>query len=114
MNPEDPSYHRIIVNRQEQTLSRKVLGELRTLDAKTRATIVPPNLEYKGVEHTVDCQASRIWTTQKYTSFGDRKNMEPMITPALALAKAIDSDVQDPSNDKIRAWDEQRCCVCKP
>src|ERR1700742_20374 len=74
------SYDHVIVNRQEQTLFRKVLGELRLLEPRMRLLEAPLNLQYIGVGPTDKCQASRIWDAQQYMSFGDPKNMVPIVT----------------------------------
>ncbi|OCT49278.1 hypothetical protein CLCR_11306 [Cladophialophora carrionii] len=105
MVPDHFSYHRVIVNRQEQTLFSKVLGELRVLNSRTRLLEVPPNLEYRGVTHTVECQASKIWETQQYASFGDPKNMVPIVTSNPGSADNSETGtVKGAHDDRITAW----------
>ena len=105
MVPNHPSFIRVIVNRMEQSLSRKVLGELRTNHPTTRLFETPPNLQYVDISLTARCQASRIWESQEYSSFGDPESMEPIVTSQ--ATSADNSDVatkQNPGNARIQAW----------
>ncbi|KIW65650.1 hypothetical protein, variant [Phialophora macrospora] len=105
MVPGHFSYDRVVVNRQEQTLFRKVLGELRCFDSRTRLLEIPHNLQYLGVAHTAECQASKIWNGQQYASFGDPENMVPVITSNPTSVDNSDTGtVKDAENDRITAW----------
>lgn len=102
--PNHPSVDRVIVNRQEQSLFRKVLGELRSLDVRTRVMDIPHNLQYINIQATKECQASRIWTS-KYTSFGDSRNMEPINSSKSTSANNSDVGIEgDAGAARITAW----------
>ena len=100
-------YHRVIVNRQEQTLSRKVLGELRLLNPRARTLESPDNLQYINVLSTAEVQASKIWSNSvhQYESFGDALNMQPIVTSVLSPTKNDHTGpVKDSADDKILSW----------
>ncbi|KAJ9615735.1 hypothetical protein H2200_001812 [Cladophialophora chaetospira] len=102
---DHPSIHRVIVNRQEQALSKKVLAELRSSDTRDRLMVVPDNLQYVGLEATVGCQASKIWDSKQYPSFGSSESMVPIVsstsTPAGNSKASLLGDV---GNDRITRW----------
>lgn len=99
-------HHRIIVNRMENTLSRKVLGELRTWQSTQQQFVPPPNLRYEDVQATSQIQASKIWDGYTFKSFGDAKNTEPTISSNSPSADSSDPATAppDPKIASIAGW----------
>ncbi|KIX98766.1 uncharacterized protein Z520_05227 [Fonsecaea multimorphosa CBS 102226] len=105
MNDDHPGFQRVIVNSMEQTLCRKVIAELRPWDSKTREFFIPRNLQKVGNQPTVTLQASKIWDTELYESFGDPRNMDPIITSNSTSANNGGSvPTQERPDARIAAW----------
>ncbi|KIX01571.1 uncharacterized protein Z518_09297 [Rhinocladiella mackenziei CBS 650.93] len=99
-----PAYSRVIVNKMEQTLFKKVIGELRTRTSDLQLAI-PGNLCLEDISQTSQIQGSRIWDGSVFESFGDPKNMEPIISSNPASTESSKwSAVQDPNEARITAW----------
>ncbi|EXJ74158.1 uncharacterized protein A1O5_02452 [Cladophialophora psammophila CBS 110553] len=100
-----PAYQRVVVNRMEQNLSKKAIGELRQLDLKTREFQIPRNLQKEAMIPTHTFQASKIWDSEIYMSFGDPKNMDPIITSNPTSAGHSDlAPSPDLGGNRIAAW----------
>lgn len=71
----------------------------------TRLFEVPPNLQYVDIVATAECQASKVWKSSHYISFGTPENMEPIMTSNSNSPEGSDaSTVQDPGDARITAW----------
>ncbi|OAP63559.1 hypothetical protein AYL99_02786 [Fonsecaea erecta] len=104
MGADHPGYQRVIVNRLERNLYRKVIGELRVWDSERREFHTPRNLQ-KDHKPTATFQASKIWDTEVYKSFGDPQNMDPIITSnSTSAVNAGSVPTQTPSDARIAAW----------
>ncbi|KIW23194.1 uncharacterized protein PV07_11414 [Cladophialophora immunda] len=106
MDADHPGYQRVIVDRVEHNLSRKVIGELRLWDSKTQEFHVPRNLQKEANKPTVTFEASKLWDAEVYAGFGDPKNMDPIII----TSNATSADTNDPATSqerphaRIAAW----------
>ncbi|OAG39401.1 hypothetical protein AYO21_06417 [Fonsecaea monophora] len=105
MDLDHPGYQRVVVNRMEHNLSRKVIGELRLWNSKTQEFYTPRNLQKEAKKPTPTLQASRLWDTEVYTSFGDPRNMDPIITSNPDSADSGDPvPPQERPDPRIAAW----------
>ncbi|KAK5231122.1 hypothetical protein LTR72_000302 [Exophiala xenobiotica] len=106
MHQSHPSYRRVIVNKAEQSLFRKVIGELRPYNADTGTFERPGRFALDGVNATGTTHASKIWDGYVFESFGDAKNMEPVITsnPGSKATSEQTAMNQDSSGARIAAW----------
>ncbi|EXJ88378.1 hypothetical protein A1O1_05308 [Capronia coronata CBS 617.96] len=101
---EHPAYSRVIVNKMEQTLFRKVIGEIRPC-TRSFDYELPANLYLDGISPTSEVQASRVWDGFLFHSFGNPGNMDPIISSNPASADNSDrGTVKDPDEERIAAW----------
>lgn len=106
MHQSHPSYRRVIVNKAEQSLFRKVIGELRPYNADMGTFEYLGRFALDGVNATGTIHASRVWDGYVFESFGDAKNMEPVITSNPGPRATSDQTAmnQDSSEARIAAW----------
>lgn len=105
MYPEHPSYLRVIVNKAEQTLYKKVIGEFRPYKADTNEFETPKKFRLIDISATSEVQASKVWDGYAFEAFGNSKNMEPILSNASSKENSEHTTInQDIGEARIAAW----------
>lgn len=101
---DHPAYSRVIVSQMEQTLSRKMIGEIRLFTPAFEFEL-PANLYLDGISPTSRIEESRIWDGFTFQSFGDPSSLEPIISSNPTSAHNSNrSTVMDQDEERITAW----------
>ncbi|KAJ9633294.1 uncharacterized protein PV06_00987 [Exophiala oligosperma] len=116
IQPGHPSYHRIIVNKGERDLTRMVIGELRTHNLEHGVMEKPEKFSLGQARNDTKLQASSLWNDFVFESFGNPRNLEPVI-PSKAGSK-LGSDQKklkrDSKDARIEMWSNKIVCGADP
>ncbi|KAK4934533.1 hypothetical protein LTR10_024233 [Elasticomyces elasticus] len=106
MHADHPSYLRVIVNKAESTLFRKVIGEFRPYSPDNDGFDIPHKFRYVDLSATNEIQASKIWQDYTFEGFGEAKNMEPTISsnPSSKVNSDQTASNLDTGESRIAAW----------
>ncbi|KIW19969.1 hypothetical protein PV08_00544 [Exophiala spinifera] len=106
IQPSHPSYNRIIVNKGERDLAKKVIGELRTYDLDISTFQAPEKFSAGQAKNDTKLQASKLWDDFVFPSFGDAKNLEPLISskPASKSGSNQKDLNRDSKDERIAMW----------